>query len=61
MRMDDVLKTDTPHARQIVAEILGPTVIEEGDDGIYAQTNIGPALRIAVGANVSGYGCGGRI
>jgi site-specific DNA recombinase len=61
MRHDDALKTGVQRARQIVAETLGPTVIEEGDDGIYAQMNIGPALRIAVGADVSGSGCGGRL
>jgi len=61
MRLDDALKTDIPRARQIVSEMLGPTVIEKADDGIYAQMNIGPALRIAVGANVSGSGCGGPL
>ncbi len=61
MCLDDALKTDIPRARQIVSKILGPTIIEEAEDGIYAQMNIGPALRIAVGADVSGYGCGGRI
>jgi hypothetical protein len=30
-------------------------------DGIYAQLNIGPALRVAVGADVILFGCGGRI
>ena len=59
MRLDDVPKTDIPRARQIVSEMLGTTVIEGGDDGIYAQMNIGPALHISVGADISGSSCGG--
>ncbi|HEY7944137.1 MAG TPA: recombinase family protein, partial [Casimicrobiaceae bacterium] len=61
MRLDDALKSDIPRARQIMADMLGPTIIEEAEDGIYAQMQIGPALRIAVGADVAGSGCGGRI
>lgn len=33
MRLVDALKSDIPRARQIVSEVLGTTVIEEGVDG----------------------------
>jgi hypothetical protein len=59
MRLDDAPRTDVPRTRQIVSEMLGPTIIEESDDGIYAQMNVGPGLLIAVGANSSKNGCGG--
>jgi len=40
---------------------LGDIVVEERDDGVYAQMDIGPVLLGAAGADVSKTGCGGRI
>ena len=55
MRLDGAMKTDVARARSIIVDMLGPTVIEEADDGIYAQMYTGPALHIAAGADaVSG-------
>ncbi len=48
-------------ARKILAERLGDICVEEKDDGIYAQMDIGPVLLEAVGADVAKYGCGGKI
>ena len=61
MRLDGAMKTDVARARSIIVDMLGPTVIEDADDEIYAQMYTGPALRIAAGANVDGGGggCGG--
>lgn len=55
LRLDEAMKTARHHHRIARAEI------EEADDGICARMYIGPALRIAAGADVAGFGCGGRI
>ena len=55
------LASDIPVARDMLSKKLGDIVVEERDDGIYAQIDIGPVLLRAAGANVSKSGCGGRI
>lgn len=61
MRLETALSTDVECARKILADKLGDIVVEEKDDGVYAQMDIGPVLLEAAGANVAGRGCGGRI
>ena len=55
------LASDIPVARDMLSKKLGDIVVEERDDGVYAQIDIGPVLLRAAGANVSKSGCGGRI
>lgn len=55
------LAADIPVARDMLSKKLGDIVVEERDDGVYAQIDIGPVLLRAAGANVSKSGCGGRI
>jgi len=57
----EALAADIPVARDVLAKKLGDIVVEERDDGVYAQIDIGPVLLQAAGANVSKSGCGGRI
>ena len=54
-------QADVDRARKILAEKLGTITVEELDDGVYAQMDIGPVLLEAAGADVAGTGCGGRI
>lgn len=48
-------------ARDVLSKKLGDIVVEERDDGVYAQIDIGPVLLRAAGADVSKTGCGGGI
>ena len=59
--LEAALAADIPVARDVLAKKLGDIVVEERDDGVYAQIDIGPVLLQAAGANVSKSGCGGRI
>ena len=61
LRLDSALATDVDLARRILADKLGEIRVEERDDGVYAQMDIGPVLLEAVGADVSRSGCGGKI
>ncbi len=61
MRLETALSTDVDSARKILADKLGDIVVEEKDDGVYAQMDIGPVLLEAAGADVARTGCGGRI
>jgi site-specific DNA recombinase len=61
MRIETELAADVDRARRIIAEKLGKITVEERDDGVYAQMDIGPALLEAAGADVAGSGCGDRI
>ena len=61
MRLESALSTDVDCARKILADKLGDIVVEEKDDGVYAQMDIGPVLLEAAGADVARSGCGGRI
>jgi len=61
MRLESALAADVATARKILADKLGDIKVEERDDGVYAQMDIGPVLLGAVGADVAGSGCGGRI
>ena len=61
LRLDSALATDVDVARRILADKLGEIRVEERDDGVYAQMDIGPVLLEAVGADVSRSGCGGKI
>ncbi|MBK7082267.1 MAG: recombinase family protein [Betaproteobacteria bacterium] len=61
LRLEQALATDVEVARRILGERLGDIRVEERDDGIYAQMDIGPVLLEAVGADVSRSGCGGKI
>ena len=60
-RIETELSADVDRARKILADKLGKITVEERDDGVYAQMDIGPVLLEAVGADVAGTGCGGRI
>jgi len=53
------LSADVSVARDVLSKKLGDIVVEERDDGIYAQMDIGPVLLRAAGADVSKSGCGG--
>ena len=55
------LAADVSVARDMLSKKLGDIVVEERDDGVYAQMDIGPVLLRAAGAEVSKTGCGGRI
>jgi len=59
--LQTALATDIPVARDVLSKKLGDIVVEERDDGVYAQMDIGPVLPWAAGAEVSKTGCGGRI
>ena len=59
MRLETALSTDVECARKILADKLGDIVVEEKDDGVYAQMDIGPVLLEAAGADVARSGCGG--
>ena len=61
LRLEQALATDVEVARRILGERLGDIRVEERDDGIYAQMDIGPVLLEAAGADVAGCGCGGKI
>ena len=61
LRLEEALAGDVEVARGILAKRLGEIRVEERDDGIYAQMDIGPVLLEAVGADVAGCGCGGKI
>jgi site-specific DNA recombinase len=61
LSLEKALATDVEVARRILSERLGDIRVEETDDGIYAQIDIGPVLLEAVGADVAKYGCGGKI
>jgi hypothetical protein len=58
VHLGEAQKTDIARARRIVADLIGSTIIEQAEDGIYAQMNVGPGLLIAVGTNSSKNGCG---
>lgn len=58
LRLEKALASDVEVARGILAGRLGEIRVEEKDDGIYAQMDIGPVLLEAVGADVAKYGCG---
>ena len=60
-RIETELAADVDRARKILAEKLGRITVEEREDGVYAQMDIGPVLLEAAGADVAGTGCGGRI
>ena len=61
MRLETALSKDVPAARAMLAGKLGPVILDEKDDGVWAQMDIGPALLFAAGADDSIRGCGGRI
>ncbi len=61
MRLESALSTDVASARKILADKLGDIKVEERDDGVYAQMDIGPVLLNAAGADVARSGCGDRI
>jgi hypothetical protein len=61
MRLETALSTDVECARKILADKLGDVIVEEKDDGVYAQMDIDPVLLAAAGADVARTGCGGRI
>jgi len=57
--LQQALAADVSVARDVLSKKLGDVVVEERDDGVYAQMNIGPVLLRAAGADVSETGCGG--
>lgn len=61
LNLESALASDVDTARRILADKLGDIKVEERDDGVYAQMDIGPVLLEAAGADVAGIGCGGRI
>ena len=58
-RIETELAADVDRARKILAEKLGRITVEERENGVYAQMDIGPVLLEAAGADVAGTGCGG--
>lgn len=58
-RIEAGLAADVDRARKILAEKLGHITVEERDDRVYAQMDIGPVLLEAVGADVAKPGFGG--
>ena len=60
-QLKQALDADVSVARDVLSKKLGDIVVEERDDGVYAQMDIGPVLLRAAGADVSKTGCGGRI
>jgi hypothetical protein len=59
--LQQALAADVSVARDVLSKKLGDIVVEERDDGVYAEMDIGPVLLRAAGADVSKTGCGGRI
>jgi DNA invertase Pin-like site-specific DNA recombinase len=60
-RIETELAADIDRARKILTEKLGLITVEERDDGVYAQMDIGPVLLEVAGADVAKTGCGGPI
>jgi hypothetical protein len=58
--LQQALAADVSVARDVLSKKLGDVVVEESDDGVYAQMDIGPVLLRAAGAVVSKTGCGAR-
>ena len=61
MNLTDSLKRDTTQARAALSEIFNRVDIELRDQEVWAHIEEGPALRIAVGADVYKSGCGSWI
>jgi DNA invertase Pin-like site-specific DNA recombinase len=61
LQLEAALASDVSVARSILQQKLGDIVVEEKDNGVFAQMDIGPVLLEAVGADVDKTGCGGRI
>lgn len=59
-QLETALAGDVERARAMLADRLGPIVIDERDGDVWARTRLGPALLIAGGAD-SVRGCGGAI
>ena len=59
-RIEADLAADVDRARKILAEKLGKITVEERDDGVYAQVDIGPVLREAAGPMFLGLVAGVR-
>ena len=53
LRLETALAQDVGAARAILSGKLGPITLEEKDDAVWAQMDIGPALLLAVGADDS--------
>jgi hypothetical protein len=59
LQLESALASDVPVARSILQQKLGDIIVEEKDDGVVAQMDIGPVLLEAVGTDVDRTGCGG--
>ena len=56
--LQQALAPDVTVARDVLSKKLEDIIVEERDDGVHAQMDIGPVLLTAAGANVSKTGCG---
>ena len=61
MDFEKALMTSPIEARRAVKDILGVVKLEVREAELWAHIETGPALQIAVGAEVCSVGCGGRI
>jgi len=59
--LKQAVAADAPVVRDVPSKKLGDIVVEERDDRVYAQMDIGPVLLRAAGADISKTGCGGPI
>ena len=57
--LKQAVAADAPVVRDVPSKKLGDIVVEERDDRVYAQMDIGPVLLRAAGADVSKTGCRG--
>jgi hypothetical protein len=53
LQLESALGSDVPVARAILQKKLGDIVVQEKDDGVFAQMDIGPVLLEAAGADVA--------
>lgn len=60
MQLQQALAGSVAEAREALADRLGPIVLRERDGGVWAETQIGPAMLVAGGAD-SRSGCGGPV
>jgi|KBSMisStandDraft_5_1062788.scaffolds.fasta_scaffold180214_1 hypothetical protein len=59
--LKQAVAADAPVVRDVPSKKLGDIVVEERDDRVYAQMDIGPVLLRAAGADISKTGSGGPI
>jgi site-specific DNA recombinase len=58
---ENAIQVSPAEARRAIVDILGSVQLEVKDSELWAHIATGPALQVAVGADVCNDGCGGRI